>query len=98
MATVVQQIHKNSFRGKLALKMVQEVWLFIGTSRYWLLDAFFKAGDELLPWTTYTVVPIECLLKYTSIPVLCFIVDMNNLDNVTAVLNEKQNDLGRNTY
>jgi hypothetical protein len=57
-----------------------------------------KRATKLLPWTTYTVVPIECLLKYKHSGIVFHYVDMNNLDNVTAVLNEKQNDLGRNTY
>jgi hypothetical protein len=35
------------------------------------------------------VVPIECLPNIQAFRYLCFIVDMNNLDNVTAVLNEK---------
>jgi O-acetylhomoserine/O-acetylserine sulfhydrylase-like pyridoxal-dependent enzyme len=79
--------------------MVQEVWLFIGTSRYWLLDAFFKAGDEIITMDdlyggTYRM--FTQIYKHSGI--VFHYVDMNNLDNVTAVLNEKQNDLGRNTY
>jgi cystathionine beta-lyase len=53
-----------------------------------LLDAFFKAGDEIITMDdlyggTYRFTQIY---KHSGI---CFIVDMNNLDNVTALLNEK---------
>jgi hypothetical protein len=43
---------------------------------------------------------IACLLKYTTIQGIKFHhVDMNDLDNITAVFKQKiLNDLGRNTY
>jgi cystathionine beta-lyase len=62
-----------------------------------LLDAFFKAGDEIITMDdlyggTYRM--FTQIYKHSGI--VFHYVDMNNLDNVTALLNEKQNDLGQN--
>jgi cystathionine beta-lyase len=61
-----------------------------------LLDAFFKAGDEIITMDdlyggTYRM--FTQIYKHSGI--VFHYVDMNNLDNVTALLNEKQNDLGQ---
>jgi cystathionine beta-lyase len=79
--------------------MVQEVWLSSGLAATDCLMRSFKAGDEIITMDdlyggTYRM--FTQIYKHSGI---VFHVDMNNLDNVTAVLNEKkQNDLGRNTY
>jgi hypothetical protein len=42
-----------------------------------------------LLWTICMVVPIACLLKYTTIQGIKFHhVDMNDLDNITDLINE----------
>jgi hypothetical protein len=48
MATVVQQIPRTALERWQVSKMVQEVWLFIGTSHTDCLMRSFKAGDEII--------------------------------------------------